>query len=203
MERLSHDDRLALLPAADLLNHADSGCETIFSPHRYTIATDCAYRAGEEVQFCYGRHSNGILLTEYGFVLAENRWDAVSLDDVILPSLKKEQKAELENRAFLGKYMLDAEMAVCYRTQAVLRLLCCTHKQWQRFVDAEIDGEASQWKADALLMQFLDRFVLMIQQTLEDIERLSVGLKSQRELLARRWEQTETMVTQTIERLDN
>ena len=202
MERLPHHDRMALQPVADLLNHADTGCQVSFSPDSFTITADRMYRAGEEVHICYGGHSNDFLLTEYGFVLVENRWDEVCFDDVILPSLNKEQKADLHARAFLGKYMLDAETIGCYRTQVVLRLLCCTHRQWQRFVNAEDDGEASQSQVDVLLKQFLDRFAKTIQQTLESIEKLDVGQESQREILSRRWKQVETMVTQAIERLN-
>jgi hypothetical protein len=32
MERFAYEDRLALLPLADLFNHADSGCQALFSP---------------------------------------------------------------------------------------------------------------------------------------------------------------------------
>ncbi|MCJ1394651.1 hypothetical protein MMC18_007531 [Xylographa bjoerkii] len=203
MERLPRDDRLALLPVADLLNHADSGCHVSFSPESFTITADCAYRAGEEVHICYGGHSNDFLLTEYGFVLAKNKWDEVCLDDVILPNLNLTQKAELEDRGFLGKYMVDAETIGCHRTQVALRLLCCTPRQWRSFVDAEDDGDASQGEVDALLTQLLGRVSQTIGETLENIENLNVGQDTQRELLAERWKQIKTMITQTIDRLKN
>lgn len=202
MERLPHDDRLALLPVADLFNHADSGCESAFSPRSYTITADRAYGTGEEVHICYGSHSNDFLLAEYGFMLTENRWDAVRLDDVILPSLGKQQKDVLEEKGFLGNYILSPETAGCFRTQVALRLLCCTYKQWQRFADGEVDDEASQRKVNVLLLEFLNRFVKMIYQALEDIDKLNIGQTSQRELLAWRWRQMETMVIQTIKRLN-
>ncbi len=203
MERLPHDDRQALLPLADLFNHADIGCETEFSTESYTIAADREYSAGEEIYVSYGNHSNDFLMTEYGFVLAENRWDAVCLDDALLPMLSEKQKLDLDDRAFLGNYMLDAQTAGCHRTQVALRLLCCTHKQWQRFVESGNDTEASQRKVDNLLMQVLEKFLAMIQDRLEDVQKVRVGLNCQRELLARRWKQIDMMVTHTIERLRN
>jgi hypothetical protein len=202
MQRLPRDDKLALLPVADLFNHADSGCQVSFSPVGFTITSDRAYRAGKEVHISYGGHSNDYLLTEYGFVLAENRWDEVCLDDVILPDLNRTQKAELEDRGFLGKYMLDARTPGCHRTQVVLRLLCCTPSQWRSFVDAEDDGEASQGKVDALLTQLLNRILQTIRETLGNMEKLDVGHDTGGELLTERWKQIETMITQTIQRLE-
>ncbi|MCJ1284855.1 hypothetical protein MMC26_004192 [Xylographa opegraphella] len=201
MKTFPHNDKLALLPVADLLNHADSGCQVSFSPESYTIVADRAYGASEEVYISYGGHSNDFLLTEYGFVLAKNRWDEVCLDEVILPNLNTTQKAELEGSGFLGRYMLDAETAGCHRTQVALRLLCSTSAQWRRFVDAGDDGEASQGKVDVLLMQMLDTFLQTIKKTMADILKLNVGQATQRELLLERWKQIQSMITQTMERL--
>ncbi|MCJ1421570.1 hypothetical protein MMC32_007934 [Xylographa parallela] len=203
METFPHNDKLALLPVADLLNHADSGCQVSFTPESFTIVADRAYRASEEVYISYGGHSNDFLLAEYGFVLAQNRWDEVCLDDVIMPNLNMTQKAELEDIGFLGKYMLDAETAGCHRTQVVLRLLCCTSAEWHRFVDAEDDGESSQGEVDALLLQLLDSFLQTIEKTLEDIEKLNVGQVTQRELLSERWKQIQSMIAETVKRLKN
>lgn len=202
LEKYPHNDRLALLPIADLFNHADVGCKTTYSPQCYTFTADRAYRAGEEVHACYGGHSNDFLLTEYGFVLTENRWDTVCIDDVILPSLNKEQKDALEKSKFLGDYMLDPETVGCFRTQVALRMLVCEHDEWRQFADTEVDNKLSQRKVDVLLTQSLNRFVNMIQQTLEDITNLKVGQRSQRDLLTLRWKQIEGMVIQTIERRD-
>jgi hypothetical protein len=201
MVRLPCEDKLALLPVADLLNHADTGCQVSFSPESFTVSTNRTYPAGEEVYVCYGGHSNDFLLTEYGFVLAKNRWDEVCLDDLILPILNTTQKFELEGRGFLGKYMLDAETAGCHRTQVVLRVLCCTSRQWRNFIDAGNDGDAAQRKVDALLIKLLDSFLRTVGKTLRDIERLNVGQDTQRELLTQRWKQIETTITQTIKLL--
>ena len=203
METFPHNDKLALLPVADLLNHADSGCQVSFSPECFCIVTDRPYRASEEVYISYGGHSNDFLLTEYGFVLTKNRWDEVCIDDVILPLLNMTQKVELEDRGFLGRYMIDVETAGCHRTQVALRLLCCTPGQWLKFVDAEDDGEASQGEVDALLSKLLDTFLQTIRKTLEDIVKLNIGQVTQRELLLERWKQIQSMIIQTTKSLKN
>jgi hypothetical protein len=201
MERLSHDDRLAILPVADLFNHADVGCTSTLSSEGYTFTADREYHTGEEVYTCYGTHSNDFLLAEYGFVPTENRWDEVCLDDVILQVLNEEQKEVLKDRGFLGKYMLDLEAGGCFRTQVALRMLCCTRVEWERFVDSETDRESS--RARNLLKQLLETFVKMIHQSQRDIGNLKIGQMYQRELLAKRWRQIETKVAQTIRNLNS
>jgi len=201
LERFAQDDRIALLPVADLFNHADVGCDSAFTDQHYTITADRNYRVDEEVFFCYGGHSNDFLLAEYGFLLEENRWDTVCLDEVLLPSMLVTQKDELEERGFVGAYMLGPETVGCFRTQVALRMLCCTHEQWRRFADAEFEDEACQLEVDELLVQLLCTYVEMICRTLGDIKKVNVGQAAQRELLASRWMQIHDMVIQTIERL--
>jgi hypothetical protein len=202
MERYLYDDRLALLPVADLFNHADSGgCQVSYSTERFIFKTERPYSAGEEVHICYGSHTNDFLLAEYGFTLTTNRWDAVCLDEVILPQLNKIQKAKLEDRGYLGKYILDLETAGCHRTQVVLRLMCCTPKQWRSFVDAEDDGEGSQRKANALLTQFLETFSETISTTIGCVEKQNESCQGV--LLIQRWKQIRATVMLTITRLQS
>lgn len=200
MERLSHNDRLALLPIADLFNHSDLGCRAEFSPQGYTFVSDRTYRAGEEVSACYGRHSNDFLLVEYGFVPTGNQWDIVCLDDAFIPRFSKEQKDALQERLFLGNYVLDQNMVVCFRTQVALRTICCTHEQWRQFVEVEVDEQAFQKEVDVLLMQFLKEFVAIACQTLEAIERVNVGSNSQIMLLVERWGQIKDLTMKTLGR---
>ncbi|KAF4979365.1 hypothetical protein FZEAL_4406 [Fusarium zealandicum] len=201
MKTYAQADRLVCMPAADLFNHADQGCQLSYSASGYSIGADRVYHQGEEVYVSYGPHSNDFLLTEYGFILDTNRWDEVYLDDVILPRLNKTQRADLASTDFLGRYTLDDQTLGCHRTQVALRLLCCTQRQWQRFFDAEDDGNSSQEEVDELLLEALKNFIEIIKKTLYKIDEIEGGLASQRELLRRRWQQIETMVTKTIESL--
>ncbi|KAF9768349.1 hypothetical protein IL306_014383 [Fusarium sp. DS 682] len=71
-------------------------------------------------------------------------------------------------------------------------------RQWQRFFDAQDDGRSSQAEVDDLLLTALKEFLNIIHQTLDDVDEIEGGSSSQRELLRRRWQQIEAMVTKTI-----
>lgn len=191
------DDRLAQLPVADLFNHSDGGCGVLYSPEGYVVTTDRKYRAGEEVCTSYGDHSNDFLLAEYGFVLEQNRWDEVCLDDAILPSLSPGQTAVLETGGYLGGYMLNGA-ALCERTQAVLSVLCDTPGGLEAFTDGADVGDAVLQTHDDMLVEFLVRFIDRVKQILKEISELKDGLDSQRSLLRRRWEQIERLATQAV-----
>ncbi|KAF5011752.1 hypothetical protein FDECE_2163 [Fusarium decemcellulare] len=201
MKTYAQADRLVCMPVADLFNHADQGCQLSYSALGYSIKTDRVYPEGEEVYVSYGPHSNDFLLTEYGFILGTNRWDEVYLDDVIIPRLNKSQRAELASVDFLGRYTLDDQTLGCHRTQVALRMLCCSPRQWQRFFDAEDDGNASQDEVNELLLESLKDFVEIIGETLTKIDEIEGGSAGQRELLRQRWQQIESMVIKTIETL--
>ncbi|EDU40734.1 set domain-containing protein [Pyrenophora tritici-repentis] len=202
MERLPHDDRLAILPVADLFNHADVGCEARFASENYSFIADRDYRTGEELHISYGSHSTDFLLTEYGFVPTENCWDVVCLDEAILPRLTQDQKDALKDRGFLGKYILDPKTGGCFRTQVALRMLCCTREEWEQFVDFEA-GEEFAPRVRGTLKGILDSFVETIQKTVVDVEKLDVGRVEQREALVRRWRQIERTVVETMEGLES
>ncbi|KAI1025700.1 hypothetical protein LB503_006614 [Fusarium chuoi] len=201
MKSYAHADRLLCMPTADLFNHADQGCKLAYSALGYSVQADRVYRQGEEVYLSYGPHSNDFLLSEYGFILDTNRWDDVYLDEVILPMLNKTQCADLESIDFLGRYTLDDQTLGCHRTQVALRMLCCTQRQWQRFFDAQDEGRSSQAEVDELLLKALKELLNIIGKTLGDVDEVEGGSSSQRELLRRRWQQIEAMVTKTIDTL--
>lgn len=131
----TRDDHMALQPVADLFNHGDEGgCHVAFGSDGFAFRATAPYRKGEEVRICYGRHGGDFLLIEYGFVMRENCWDEVLLDEVVLSRLTASQKERLKGVGFLGRYVLDRE-TVCHRTQVALRLLCCRVGEWVRFVN--------------------------------------------------------------------
>ncbi|KAK0729726.1 hypothetical protein B0H67DRAFT_477610 [Lasiosphaeris hirsuta] len=197
--RLPCEDRMVFQPVADLFNHAAVGCAVSFDAASFTITADRAYAAGEEVYICYGQHSNDFLLAEYGFVMEENRWDEVGLDEVVLAELDAKQRERLEERGFLGGYVLDAD-TVCYRTQVALRLLCVPLREWRRSVDGGVcEGEeAAQAKVDRLLLKLLRKYLGKIDKTLETLGTLDIGEAGQREMLSMRWQQIRGLVDKTI-----
>ncbi|KAJ4298586.1 hypothetical protein N0V88_003616 [Collariella sp. IMI 366227] len=179
---------MVLQPVADLFNHSadDGGCEVAFTPASFTISAAREYEEGEEVYICYGKHSNDFLLVEYGFCLERNRWDEVCVDEAVMPALREGERAILEERGFLGSYVLD-EGTVCYRTQVAVRLL------W----------EEVQRKVDELLAEMLSKYCEKIEGRIKKLESMEAGEACQREMLCMRWRQIRGLIEQTIERLDS
>jgi hypothetical protein len=199
---LSHDDCLALVPLADNFNHADVGCEVTFSPCGYKISANRQIEKGEEIYISYGNHSNDFLLAEYGFILEDNRWDEVCLDEIILPLYSEEQKQQLKEAGFLGKFVLDKE-TVCYRTQVALRLLCMPVDRWRFLVADGIEEKGKyQMTADRILLKVLKQHLGSVDKKLEQVEVLDCGLQIQRETLSRRWKQIRLLLAASITRIE-
>lgn len=197
------EDHMVLQPVADLLNHSSRGCHVAFDRESFTIRADRDYVPGEEIHICYGRHSNDFLLVEYGFVMGggENEWDEACLDEVILPRLGAAEKKRLEERAFLGKYVIDAEM-VCYRTQIALRTLVLPARKWSRFVDGFDDGEAEQAEIDGILREVLAAYDEEITAKAELVSGIGIGKAFQRQTVLSRWKQIQGLVRTTIQKLN-
>lgn len=194
------EDRLAMIPVADLFNHADAGCKVYYSPEGYHISADRDYKKGEELFISYSTRSNDYNLLEYGFIPDENPTDDIYIDDVILPKLSKDQKAELEKRDLLGEYPLEEATEEFHRTQAVLRLLCCTTKEFDRFLNNEEKGHGVQSRVDEYLVKLLDELLSdVVVKRLQEVNALKVGLEDQRALLTKRWSQIEVMAKRKIE----
>lgn len=192
-------DRLALLPVADLFNHADTGCSVSFSTEGYTITADRSYCAGDEIFTSYGEHSNDFLLAEYGFVLRENQHDKLCLDDIILPRLTPNQKSELKEHGYLGDFMLYAGSGRCDNIWVALRLLSCVNAHWQSYIDGEEDKEGTLRKAAEQLPDVFERYLCRIEEVLRHIRALHAGKACQRNLLVQRWEQIQVSVRQSME----
>ncbi|KAJ1336048.1 protein-histidine N-methyltransferase [Microdochium nivale] len=214
LKKRARHDHLALQPVADLFNHTDddgsgettgegAACSVTSDYRGFRFTATRAYvAAGEEVHICYGRHGSDKLLVEYGFAMNGNRWDEVSLDEVLLAKLDDTQWAVLEEAGFLGKYVLDRD-GVCHRTQVAARQLCgCKPEEWRRFVNGADDGEASQGKVDKVLLEMLREYLQMAVRAMEQIAGLGVGSQEQRDMLAARWRQIQEMLRPHIERLE-
>lgn len=219
-EKLPKEDHMALQPVADLFNHTDrDGCHVTFDhADSFAFRTTRAYEKGDEVHISYGSHSNDFLLVEYGFVLAQNHWDEVRLDeDVIMPALSRRQREELEDVGFLGNYVLDND-TLCHRTQVALRQMAVTSRyggltmdEWRKFVSGLDDGEKSQAKVDAQAVRLLEKYEATIKTKEKELRKLRFQEedgdedmnKGRRDTLLGRWEQIRTLVEATIERLEN
>ncbi|KAF4772822.1 SET domain-containing protein [Colletotrichum scovillei] len=145
---------------------------------------------------------NDFLLVEYGFVMnqGENEWDEVCIDDLLLPRLGAAHRRRLEERGFLGNYVIDAE-TVCYRTQVALRTLVLPARRWAQFVDGFSDGEAEQPEVDALLREMLSAYNEEIESKIETVRGLDEGQQFQRDMVVARWKQIQLLVRGTIDKL--
>jgi hypothetical protein len=206
----NRDDCMAQSPFADYFNHTSSpsACSASFSSSGYSIMTPAKIKKGEEVYISYGNHSNDFLLTEYGFILngagGGNQWDEALLDAHILPLFSAKQKEQLEERGFLGKYVLDKK-EVCYRTQVALRILVLPIRKWDRFVEGLEDGEKEQGAADKFLGKVLRDFEQEVKRKIKEVDSLGedVGMECQRDMLRRRWLQIEGMIQAAVGRIQN
>lgn len=198
---VTKDDHMAMQPVADLFNHSDEGgCHTAYGSDGYAFRATVSYEPGDEVKICYGHHGGDSLLVEYGFVMAENCWDEVSLDEFVLSRLDAAQKSRLEEAGFLGRYVMDRE-TVCHRTQVALRLLCCTVGEWMRFVNGHDDGEASQGAVDSLLTSMLWEYAAKVADMLERVRQLEASEEIPRATLIERWLQIRSLLDTRMESL--
>lgn len=189
--RYPWEDRLALIPVADLFNHAETGCHVEYTPEYYSVTADRAYQAGDEMYISYGHHSNDFLLAEYGFILSENRWDRVSLDQVILPKLSKEAMGELERRELLGDYMISDPGGPCDRTRAALETLISYEKEeLRRTLDqGKTDQSVGTISVEAKLKEISQELLMTAKESLDTVQRMQRGSAFQRSTLAMRWAQ--------------
>ncbi|KAK9285352.1 hypothetical protein L1049_024543 [Liquidambar formosana] len=112
----SMDERVALVPWADMLNHScevETCLDYDKSSQGVVFTTDRPYQPGEQVFISYGKKSNGELLLSYGFVPKEgtNPSDSVELS----LSLKKSDKCFKEKLEALQNHGLSASQ--CFPVQ--------------------------------------------------------------------------------------
>lgn len=180
MEKYSWEDKLALVPAADLFNHSNNGCEVTWSVDEgYDITTNRTYNAGEELFISYGKHSNDFLLVEYGFTMPGNPYDEVGLDEVIMPKLGNAQRDALVRQGFLGDFRYGAATGPCIRTQAAVAQL--------------LESDPSN-TSGVILENLLRELWTFAGDMRLRIDELQIGDETQRDLLIQRWTQIEKVV---------
>ena len=192
-------DRLAVLPVADMFNHAATGCSVSFSAKSYTFTTDRQYLQGDEVCTSYGEHSNDFLLAEYGFLLQDNRHDCVCLDDFILPRLSQSQQAEWSDRGGAENFLLS-NSGPCERTWIAMRLLC---GETMPEIDGEKDPTKSRHKTVPLLRSILAQFLANCETVQQELEAMNAGHTDQRDMLKWRWKQIKSALEQSLKKLES
>lgn len=193
LEKYSWDDRLALLPVADLFNHGEDGCQVAYGEDGYTVTADRAYAEGSEVFLSYGRHSNDWLLVEYGFLLAPNRWDAISLDELLMPRLSRSQAKELARTCVSGPCALSAEDGLSSQTQVALRMLAYARADWLRYVHDAKKTLKREPQVRALMETLRRHLQQRARKRLSRIAKSSLGDQNQRNVLRQRWQQIQSI----------
>ncbi|XP_077539514.1 SET domain-containing protein 4 isoform X2 [Haemaphysalis longicornis] len=94
---LWEDDHCALAPFLDCLNHHwKADIQTAIVGSNFEIVTNNSYEPGDQVFISYGSHDNKKLFLEYGFVLADNPNDVVTITREHLCKLSS-QKQNIPN----------------------------------------------------------------------------------------------------------
>ncbi|OAL57086.1 SET domain-containing protein [Pyrenochaeta sp. DS3sAY3a] len=226
--KLTADDCYAMCPFMDYFNHTDRGCDPQHDAQGYSVSADRDYVAGEEVFVSYGPHTNDFLLVEYGFILERNLNDGLPLDHLLLPLLDGGQVEALKEDGFHGSYTLSGsgkDIAVCHRTQAVLRLLVLDSKRYAAFVGGDDDGVKDQARLNSYLANILTKYARRVVEIIEEVDGFEVekqsgvgtrtrrkssaakvdadkvNIEGQKAVLLKRWKQIRDIVNAAIEKL--
>lgn len=178
-------DRLALLPVADLFNHAASGCNVSYCDDSYDIIADRRYSQGDEVCTSYGEHSNDFLLAEYGFLLQNNAHDRFDPEDLISSELNAKETALLKQMKTLG----------------ALRQFCgpATEDEETRLEDEGWLQSTSEAVDNVQLRQLLTRFLEEIKRYRQDVLALGEGNQGYQTLLLQRWNEIDALVRKAMQ----
>ncbi|KAM6513388.1 hypothetical protein FALCPG4_015813 [Fusarium falciforme] len=121
MKVLREPDQLALLPLAEIFNHATTGCRFTELNDRCQFVTTIPYKMDEEVCFCYGAEvTNDELLATYGFLSDNDPNDHVLLDPVIWNRLSKETIISKRDTDEWESYKLNQDSSFCDSTESLL-----------------------------------------------------------------------------------
>ncbi|RSL77464.1 hypothetical protein CDV31_017325, partial [Fusarium ambrosium] len=129
-------DRFALLPLAEIFNHATGGCRMKELNDRCQFITTTSYKMHEEVCLCYGNEmTNDELLATYGFLSDNDPNDYVLLDPVIWDRLSKEALISKRDAEEWESYKLDRDSSLCPSTESLLpKLGISTRDQKLKFL---------------------------------------------------------------------
>ncbi|KAL1959596.1 hypothetical protein VTO42DRAFT_1631 [Malbranchea cinnamomea] len=169
------NDAMALCPFADYFNHADEGCEVTFDSNQYTFRATRDYESGEEIFATYGHHSTDVLWTEYGFIPKENKWDSLSLDDIIFSELGHGAVDLLKEAGYFGNYHVTAS-GPCFRTEVAAALTYLNPEDWKQYVLGAEPPRFDQSRTDAVTSRWIRRYIEEAKATLLRITELRTRL---------------------------
>ncbi|OAX79511.1 hypothetical protein ACJ72_06166 [Emergomyces africanus] len=188
-----HNDAMALCPFGDYFNHIDKeGCEVSYDKHYYTFKTSKSYEKGEEIFISYGNHSGDVLLTDYGFVPAENAWDDLFLDDIILKDLSSRNIEDLKNESYLGNYQITAK-GPCFRTEVVACIRYMTPDDWNSYILGYEPASFDETRTNSIIATWIRVYIDEAEAAISKLTALRRKRKylgdHQFEILLMRWKQ--------------
>ena len=138
---------------------------------------------GEQAYYCYGDRSNKYLLINYGFCIAENRYDSyqvyvsmeINLNDLFVPDMVDFKAAQLYSQEIrLKKHQLNSLL------MAYLRAVCQT--QYQKTYDGHLKdtllSKPSNLKYEKYCVTYYEQLVKFLQSNLERKYTLEADLET-------------------------
>lgn len=188
LENKTTEDYFTLCPLVDFVNHCDgSRNNTAFitiEKETFNVVASLENpnypTPNKELLFSYGSHPNAFLLTEYGFVLAnDNKWETIDITEYILEHFLVGDIQFLKKNDYHGDYTLDHE-DISYRTTVALSLLTSTndekvkdpHQKVTLLINGLIDDTEFEGNTD-FLVQILRKFTTKGLQINERLETLT------------------------------
>ncbi|CAO3671380.1 unnamed protein product [Umbelopsis vinacea] len=180
---------IALAPMLDFLNHksdAQFECGYNHATQSFDIRTLMPYRRGQQVFFQYGAHDNAFLLKEYGFVVPNNPYSAICLDDQMTRLFERLRKSgtfgalKLKMIEDSGDYTIRRN-EISFRTLSALRLIMAADKSqcsaWQRVVVGSLDIISSEIEQQVglLLGDMCTNVTLASERALEYLKGLETS----------------------------
>ncbi|QSS54003.1 SET domain-containing protein [Histoplasma capsulatum var. duboisii H88] len=186
-------DAMALCPFGDYFNHIDEGgCEVSFNDNFYTFKTSRAYEKGEEIFISYGNHSGDVLLTDYGFIPAQNKWDDLFLDDIILKDFSSKDIEALRIDRYLGNYRITSE-GPCYRTEVAACMKYMTPGDWNSHILGYQPASFDQRKTNLIIAAWIRAYIHESEVALSKLTALQQDGKYRGEpqfkIIYMRWKQ--------------
>ncbi|KAI5962034.1 hypothetical protein CANMA_003686 [Candida margitis] len=135
-----NSDNFTMAPYIDFINHSpDDHCNLKIDNKGFQVFTTSNYPTNEQLYFSYGPHSNNFLLTEYGFIIADNKWDDIDVSEDILSLLRPNQVEFLKQHDYFDNYTINKD-GMSFRTEVALATLQESTPQESRRLIALING---------------------------------------------------------------
>ncbi|SCV04040.1 LANO_0G07778g1_1 [Lachancea nothofagi CBS 11611] len=179
------EDKFTMVPFVDFLNH-DSDSDVYCTPYvnslrrgKYGLGTFSIVggsheynQVGEEVLLNYGPHSNDFLLNEYGFTLAENKWNYIDVSPQVEcvisdPCVQK----FLAEKGFWGEYTISKSDVSFRLIVAFAAKVCPDLRKVEKLMFGYLTEASFNPQLQSLLEEFLSSLLKTTQSRIRSIGR--------------------------------